>query len=379
VIDEAERTRRWRLVLGESAAESLASDLSKADLRIDAAIGALYDSERSGSLSKSAPHAVRWLGDIREYFPTSVVRVMQGDAFTRLGLQRMLLEPEMLEAAVPDVHLVATLLALRGVIPAKTRETARQVVRTVVGELERRLANPLREAVLGSLARSVRKRRPKHAEIDWDRTIRANLRHYQPDYRTIVPDRLIGFGRRSTSLRDVILCVDQSGSMASSVVHAGIFGAVLASLRAVDTKMVVFDTAVADLTADLSDPIELLFGTQLGGGTDINRAFAYCQTLVRRPADTVLVLISDLYEGGNREELVRRARALVASGVLVVALLALDDRGAPSFDAAIAAQFAELGIAAFACTPDLFPELMAAALNRRDLEAWASAHGIAHA
>ncbi len=375
--DVHERARRWRLVLGDAAEDEMDVTLSESDGRMDGALAALYDEERSASLGKSAPHAVRWLGDIREYFPLSVVRVMQGDAFVRLGLKQMLLEPEMLEAVVPDVHLVATLLSLGSVIPAKTRATAREVVRKVVDDLERRLANPLREAVLGSLARSVRKRRPKYAEIDWHRTIKANLRHYQPAYRSIVPDRLVGFGRRSSSLRDVILCVDQSGSMASSVVHAGIFGAVLASVRAIDTKMIVFDTAVVDLTAEMQDPVDLLFGVRLGGGTDINRAFAYCQTLVRRPADTVLVLISDLYEGGNREELVRRAATLVASGVLVVVLLALDDRGAPAYDANIAAQFAELGIAAFACTPDLFPELMAAALQRRDLGAWASEHEIA--
>jgi Mg-chelatase subunit ChlD len=291
----------------------------------------------------------------------------------------MLLEPEMLADLVPDVQLVATLLSLRSVIPAKTRDTARSVVRKVVEELERRLAAPLREAVTGSLARSTRKLRPRHAEIDWRRTIQANLRHYLHAYRTIVPERLIGFGRRSASLRDVVLCVDQSGSMASSVVHASIAGAVLASLRSVSTTMLVFDTAVVDLTAELHDPVDLLFGTQLGGGTDINRALAYAQTLVRRPADTILVLISDLYEGGNRDELVRRAAALAASGVLVVVLLALDDRGAPAYDAQIAAAFAGLGIAAFACTPDLFPELMAAAIGRRDLGAWASEHDLARA
>jgi Mg-chelatase subunit ChlD len=379
VSDANERARRWRLVLGEAAGTAMGVSLGESDARMDGALGALYDEDRNASLGKSSPHAVRWLGDIREYFPSPVVRVMQSDAFVRLGLKQMLLEREMLESVVPDVHLVATLLSLGNVIPAKTRATARMVVQKVVDDLERRLASRLREAVMGSLARSVRKRRPKFAEIDWHRTIRANLRHYQPKYRTVVPDRLIGFGRRSTSLRDVILCVDQSGSMASSVVHAGIFGAVLASLRAIETKMVVFDTAVVDLTAEMRDPVDLLFGVRLGGGTDINRAFAYCQTLVRRPVDTVLVLISDLYEGGNRDELVRRAATLVASGVLVVVLLALDDRGAPAYDATIAKQFAELGIAAFACTPDLFPELMAAALQRRDLGAWASEHEISRA
>jgi Mg-chelatase subunit ChlD len=301
---------------------------------------------------------------------------MQSDAFERLGLRQMLLEPEMLEGVVPDVHLVATLLALRGVIPAKTRDTARQVVRRVVDELERKLALPLRAAVRGSLDRAERNARPRHNEIDWNRTIRANLRHYQPAYHTIVPERRIGFGRKNASLRDVVLCIDQSGSMATSVVHAAVLGAVLASMRSLRTSMVVFDTAVVDLTAELDDPVDLLFATQLGGGTDINRALAYCRTLVTRPRDTVFVLVSDLYEGGNREEMLRRAAELAASGATVVALLALDDRGAPSFDAKVAAAFASFGIPSFACTPDAFPDLMAAALARRDLGAWAADRGI---
>jgi len=376
VSDASERARRWRLVLGGTEAGGISAALSSADMRIDEALSALYDGKRGAGLGASAPAAVRWLGDIREYFPSSVVQVMQADAFARLGLQRMLLEPEMLTAITPDVHLVATLLALRGVIPAKTRDTAHRVVQTVVDEVERRLRSALVAAVRGSLNRAARNRRPRYNEIDWPRTIAANLKHYQPAYRTIVPERRIGFARRAAALRDVILCVDQSGSMATSVVYAGILGAVLASLRALRTSMIVFDTAVVDLTEHLTDPIDLLFGTQLGGGTDINRALAYCQSLIHAPHETILVLITDLYEGGNREELLARAATLVRSGVTLIVLLALDDRGAPSFDAAIAAALATLGIPAFACTPDLFPDFLAAAIERRDITAWAAANDI---
>jgi hypothetical protein len=198
-------------------------------------------------------------------------------------------------------------------------ESARVVVRTVVAELLRRLADRTRAAVTGALDRSARTRRPRPADIDLARTIRANLQHFSPDLGTIVPERLIGHGRRRRSVqRDVILAVDQSGSMAESVVYAGLFGAVLASMPALQTRFVAFDTAVADLTDELGDPVELLFGTQLGGGTDINRAIAYCQSLVARPTETLLVLISDLYEGGSRADLLRRVGALVAAGVQVV-------------------------------------------------------------
>ena len=380
-----ERLRRWRLVLGGEQADGTGVTLGGADAAIDAALRALYDADkepgakardRRGGLGASAPNVARWLGDIRNYFPSPVVRIMQQDALERLDLKQMLLEPEMLEHVEPDVHLVANLLSLSGVMPNKTKDTARLVVRKVVEELQRKLADPLRQAITGSLNRAARNRRPRHNEIDWNRTIRANLRHYQPLYKTIIPETRIGYGHKRSSLREVILCVDQSGSMASSVVYSGIFGAVMASLPAVRTQMVVFDTAVVDLTDELQDPVDLLFGTQLGGGTDINRAMTYCQGLIRQPHETILILISDLFEGGNREEMLKRAAAMAASGVQMVALLALNDDGAPSYDHHNAAALTAIGAPAFACTPDQFPELMAAAIQRQDLAAWAAARGI---
>jgi Mg-chelatase subunit ChlD len=220
---------------------------------------------------------------------------------------------------------------------------------------------------------------PRSHEIDWDRTIRVNLKHYLPERGIVIPERLVGYGHRRASLRDIVLCVDQSGSMATSVVYSGIFGAVLASIPAVSTRMVVFDTSVVDLTDDLQDPVDLLFGTQLGGGTDINRALAYCQQIITRPSQTILVLITDLYEGGNAQEMLKRAAALVGSGVQLVCLLALSDDGTPSYHQAHAAALAGLGAPAFACTPDLFPDLMAAAIQRQDLALWAARHEIATA
>jgi predicted metal-dependent peptidase len=261
-------------------------------------------------------------------------------------------------------------------MPNKTKDTARLVVRKVVEELERKLANPLRQAITGSLNRAARNRRPRHHEIDWHRTIRANLKHYQPEYKTIVPETRIGYGRKRSSLRDIILCVDQSGSMATSVVYSGIFGAVMASLPALRTSVVVYDTNVVDLTAQLSDPVDLLFGTQLGGGNRTDLALTYCQQLVRQPHETILVLISDLIEGHTSAAMLKRLAELVSSGVQVIALLALDDEGTPPFDQANAAAMANIGIPSFACTPDLFPELMAAAINREDIATWAAARQI---
>jgi Mg-chelatase subunit ChlD len=226
--------------------------------------------------------------------------------------------------------------------------------------------------VRGALSKASRTSRPRPAEIDWDRTIRKNLRTYDPVRKTLVPERLVGYKHRRPGLKDVVLCVDQSGSMATSVVYAGLFAAVLASLQALKLKLVVFDTAVVDLSDLLSDPVDVLFGTQLGGGTDINAALAYCEGLISRPSDTVLVLISDLYEGGDAPAMLARAARLVAAGVQVIALLALSDDGAPGYDPKHAALFAGMGVPTFACTPDQFPGLMAAALQKQDLAQWAA-------
>ncbi|MFB7633850.1 VWA domain-containing protein [Streptomyces sp. NPDC056149] len=380
---EAERLRRWRLVLGGAGADGTGCALRGADAARDGALEALYGQRpqprpgrgardgggtRAAGLGASAPQVARWLGDIRRYFPSAVVQMMQRDAIDRLGLSTLLLEPEMLEAVEADVHLVGTLLSLSKVMPETTKETARAVVRRVVGQLEERLATRTRATLGGALDRAARIARPRHRAIDWGRTIRANLQHYLPEHRTVVPERLIGYGRAARSVRkEVVLCIDQSGSMAASVVFASVFGAVLASMRAIDTRLVVFDTAVVDLTDHLDDPVEVLFGTQLGGGTDINRALAYCQSRIQRPADTVVVLISDLYEGGIRGEMLRRVAAMKASGVEFVTLLALSDEGTPAYDREHAAALAALGAPAFACTPDHFPEVMAAALEKRPL------------
>lgn len=376
-MSDEERLRRWRLVLGGEGAEGTGVALAGADAGMDAALAALYrdgegegGSSRSAGLGGSAPKVARWLGDIRQYFPSTVVQVMQADAIERLNLTRLLVEPEMLEAVEPDVHLVGTLLSLNKVMPDKARATARLVVAKVVAELERRVAQRTRAAITGAVNRAARITRPRHRDIDWNRTIRANLKHYQAEHRTVVPERLIGYGRQTKSVqRDVVLCVDQSGSMAASVVYSGVFGAVLASMKSLRTSLVVFDTAVVDLTDQLHDPVEVLFGTQLGGGTDINRAIAYCQGLITRPRDSIFILISDLYEGGVRQEMLRRVATMTAAGVQVIVLLALSDEGQPSYDHSNAAALAAMGVPSFACTPDAFPDLMAAAIERRDLRA----------
>ncbi|MEL6235798.1 MAG: VWA domain-containing protein [Pseudomonadota bacterium] len=375
-----ERNRRWRLALGGDDA-----DLSQDDQRLSAALTALYNADDEqgkkgrGGLGRSAPRVAKWMGDVREFFPSAVVQIVQRDAFNRLGLKQMLMEPEFLAAMEADVNLVADLVTMRGIMPDKTKETARQVIAKVVAELMARLERQTAEALRGAVDKSKRSTRPRFADIDWPRTIRANLHNYQADYRTVVPERLIGFMRRQrriVDLDEVVLCVDQSGSMATSVIYASIFAAVMASLPVVQTKLVCFDTVILDLTEELADPVEVLFGVQLGGGTDINQAVAYCEDRIEKPTKSHLILITDLYEGGDAAQLLARIGRLVGLGVNVVVLLALTDAGRPSYDPVLAGKVADLGVPVFACTPDQFPDLMACALRREDIHQWAALRDI---
>ena len=369
---EEELLKRWRLILGGDKADGTGVTLSVEEQRIDHSLEAVYDSDRRGGLGSSAPKVSRWLGDIRELFPQTVVQVIQRDAIKRLDLTTLLTEKEMLETVVPDVHLVATLMSLSRVIPEKNKEMARQVVRQVVDELLRKLSAPTQQAVTGALNRSSRRRNPRYNEIDWKTTITKNLKNYQPQYKTIIPEIRIGYGRKRKAMKDIILCLDQSGSMGTSVIYSSIFGSVLASIPSVSTRIVVFDTAVVDLTDDLQDPVDLLFGVQLGGGTDIARALTYCQGVVTRPQDTVMVLVTDLYEGGDPREMRKKFVSLVNSGVQLIVLPALNDDGAPAYDKVHAEFLASIGVPTFACTPDKFPDLMAAALSKQDLTMWIS-------
>ncbi len=374
--ERGERARRWQMALG-AADDTM--PLDQQDLRISSALDALYGDDvgkkRGAGLGKSAPRVSKWLGDIREYFPTPVVQVIQKDAFEKLGLKEMMLQPEFLEGLEADVHLVADLVSLRSVMPEKTIDTARQVVARVVDQLMERLERKTAEAIRGSVDRSRRSFNPRFNDIDWFRTIQANLRHYQEDHKTVVPEKLIGFQRkkrRMVDLDEVTLCVDQSGSMATSVVYSSIFAAVMASLPVVKTRLVCFDTSIIDLTDDLADPVKVLFGVQLGGGTDINKAVAYCQERIEAPTKSHLILITDLCEGGDEAALVARIAELKGEGVNVITLLALSDEGRPYFDRKLAEKFATLGVPVFACTPDQFPDLMATALRREDVHDWAA-------
>lgn len=381
-LEKADRTTRWRLILGKNADESMqgghGGGLPGALGQLDGALALVYENaagtggegggKRGAGLGASSPKLARWLGDIRRFFPTDVVAVVQQDAIERKGLKQLLFEKELLAQVEPSIELAATLLEAKGLLPDETRETARMVVRQVVEQIRKRFEQSIRQSIRGALDRSRSTPFPSLSNFDARTTIRRNLRNWDAERGRLVVERPYFHARKHKQFEwQVIVCLDQSGSMAPSLVYGAVMASILASIPALKTHMVAFDTAVVDLTPVVEDPVEVLFGAQLGGGTDINRAVAYCSELITNPRKTLFILISDLCEGGNQHDLVQRVGELIQSSVKFVSLLALDDQGAPSFDHALAKTFRELGSPTFACSPGKLPELLEAAIRGDDL------------
>ncbi len=326
--------------------------------------------ERQFSMEGSRPNIPRWLGDIRRYFPQDVVAMLQRDAIERQGLKEMLMEPETLASLEKNVDLVATIVSLQKLLPEQTRETARQVVREIVEQLKKQFENEIRQSVMGALARNRHSPLPVYRNIDWKRTISRNLKNYDGDLKRMIPERFY-FWANEKKFREwqVIVCVDQSGSMASSVVYSSIMAAIFASLPVLRTHLVLFDTEVVDMTEQLKDPVDLLFASQLGGGNDGPKAAAYCAQLIEQPEKTILIYISDLYEGPLGPPLVKQFAALVERKVHCLCLLALDDTGRASYDHDIAQKMVNMGIPTLACTPNKLIELVGQVLRGQEVRA----------
>lgn len=383
---------RWRLALGPAAEQTssgfglagldaAASGLGVDPVRVkdlDGALSFVYDEgAKTGGAGRSRPYLPDWLAALRDFFSHDVVALVQKDAIERKGLTQLLFEPETLPFLERNVELVATLVAAKGMIPDRAREAARQIVREVVEDLRKQLEAETRTAILGAL------RRDRHSplrvlrNLDWQRTIRSNLRGWDRERRRLVPERLhFWANQRRHHEWDVALAVDQSGSMATSVVYSSIMAAIFASLDVLRTRLVFFDTEVVDATPLLTDPVELIFSSQLGGGTDIQRAVAYVQDrFIERPEKTIFVLITDLFEGGDRGPLLSRLRQLADARVKTLVLLALTDQGKPSYDHETAQQIGALGIPCFGCTPKLLVRVVERVMKGQDLAPLLAAEG----
>lgn len=375
-MEQNQNMTRWRLILGGDSKAFSNVDLNEQQSIMDAALAAIYDGDgqggggKQGGKGSSVPNLAKWLTDVRTFFPQDIVSVIQSDAIERKGLTKLLFEPETLKNVKPDISMVSTLMALKGQIPEKSKETARELVRSVVDEIMKRMEQDLRRAVTGALNKKNHSPISNFSAIDWKRTINRNLRNYDTDRKRLVPEKFYFFERNQRQ-KDwtVILDIDQSGSMADSIIYSSVMGSIFASMPALDTHVVAFDTEITDLTELCqNDPVDMLFGVQLGGGTDINKSVAYCQNLIENPRKTMFILISDLYEGGVRKGLLRRLNEMHEDGVKVITLLALSDKGKPDYDVNLAKDISKLGIACFACSPDRLPELVECAIKGLDLK-----------
>lgn len=377
-MDNPTRLRRWRLILGAESQERFSGmaggsnfSLSSQEDLMDQALATIYDRTEGsfgsgGGKGPSNPQITRWLGDVRTLFDKDLVKIIQGDAMERCGLRQLIFEPELLDNLEPDINLASTIMLLKEQIPKRSKESVRAFIRKIVEEINKLLEQDIRRAVSAAVNRRQHSPIPSAAALDHRLTIRRNLKNYDPDLGTIVPERFWFFDRTTATAANkwtVILDVDQSGSMGESVIYSSVLSCILASMASLRTRVVAFDTKIVDLTEKCDDPVELLYGFQLGGGTDIARSVAYCQQFIENPKKTLFFLITDLEEGGNRAALLRRLEEMRSDGVTVVVLLALAAGGRPYCDEQMAQRVVGLGIPCFACAPERLPELLERALR----------------
>lgn len=368
--------KRWRLALGRYADPALGDTrLDRGEQRADRALDYLYAREmerrglrrgkagQGGSLDPSQLTPLTWLGELRALFPQSVIETVQAHALDQLGMTELLSDPKLLESLEPNRALLTSLLAFKGAANPAVQDKIRAVARTVIEEVTRRLKPRVERALAGRPNRFRRSQQRSMQNFDWRATIRENLKHYDPQRGRIVAERLRFFGRSQRKLPwTIILCVDQSGSMLSSTIYAAVMAAILTGLPSLDVKLVVFDTAVVDLSSEAADPVAVLMAVQLGGGTDIAKAVGYCEQLVTQPTRTVFVLLSDFEEGGSPAKLLAAVRRLNAARVTLLGLAALTDDAAPQYDRAMAERLAGAGMKIAALTPDHFADWLGAVI-----------------
>lgn len=385
-MEDMERMKRWRLILGADSNKRFEDmnsggtfGLSEEQYLMDQALAAIYNRTGEGGFGQgggsgpSNPVITKWLGDVRSLFEPELVKIVQADAMERCGLKQLIFEPELLENIEPDVSLASTILLLKDQIPKRSKESVRAFIKKIVEQINKLLEADIRRAVTASVNKRMHSPIPSAAAMDFKLTIRRNLKNYNPELGTIVPEKFYFFDRTTMAASkkwNVILDIDQSGSMGESVIYSSIMSCILASMSSVKTHVVAFDTNIVDLTEKCDDPVDLLFGFQLGGGTNIERSVAYCEQFIDNPSKTLFFLITDLEEGGNRAGLLQRLKELKESGVTAVCLLAIADGGKPYYDAQMAERVSALGIPCFACNPEMLPALLERAFKGQDLEAF---------
>jgi hypothetical protein len=384
----SEEQRRWRLILGQPA-EDLSGGgngppwLDQRDQMMDRCLALVYgcagarpqngSGRGPGGRGPSMPHLPDWLDALRNAFPKQAVEVVQRDAVKREGFEQLLLDPECVQHIEPNVQMVAKLVQLANLVPDQAKGLARALVKRVVDQIQMRMRDKLERALRGPPDPIRRVRQGPTSLLDWRRTVRANLKNYQGQLGTVVPERVYYRERCGESKKrtpwEIIILVDQSGSMGTSLVYASVSASVLASLQAVSTRLLLFDTNVVDVSDRLKDPVDILFGAPLGGGTDIARAIAHAKRLVNDPQHTLFALITDLYDGSPPGLLVSELGSLKERGATVVTLLGMTDQSVPMYNPEVAAELVRMDIPAFCATPDRFADLIGRVLRGETISA----------
>ena len=370
---------RWRLVLGRFADQGLAGagQGPPSYARMERVLDYLYGREyanrgvrgdrgdgKQGSSDPSQLYLPDWIRELRELFPKDTVEVVEKHALDRYGMTELVTDADVLRKLEPNYELLKSVLTFRGMMHGEVLKVARQIIRKVVEDLRRKLAKDVRQVLWGRLSRRHRSRLKVAKNLDVRRTIRDNLKNYDRDKRRIVIERLHFFSRiEHHSPWHVIVAVDCSGSMVDSVIYSAVMAGIFKGLPSMKVSLVAFDTAVVDLSDQVDDPAELLMSVQLGGGTDIGGALGYCQTLVNQPHRTMLVLVTDFYEGGPPGAMLRAIRQLRESGVRVLGLAALDEKAEPVYDKEMAARCADAGAEVAALTPQRLAEWVGTVLK----------------
>jgi len=394
VADDLDRVAllRWRMVLGKFSERQLGAPggsdapMSGAGAggsahynRMDRALDFLYGREygkrgvrdrgrhsddRTGTPGASVLAIPDWLKDVRELFPRETVEVLERHALERYGMTELVTDADVLKKMEPSYELLKAVLSFRHLMAPKVLDVARTLVRQVVEDLRKRLALEVRQVLWGRVNRQRRSPLKVARNLDWRRTIRSNLRHYDRERKRLILHALSFFSRVEHHLPwHIIMAVDCSGSMMDSVIHSAVMAGIFKGLPAVRVSLVAFDTAVVDLTEQADDPTEVLMSVQLGGGTDIAGAVGYCETLVQSPTRTIVVVVTDFFEGGPPALLPGSIKRLREAGVRVLGLAALDAEANPTYDRQMAERCVAAGAEVAALTPRRLAEWMARVLS----------------
>jgi Mg-chelatase subunit ChlD len=375
---DAHTLARWRLVLGKSAEEHAITCAGDGQCeRIEQLVGFLFDeggssgggrtaggkrggSGRQGGKGGSQLTVPRWVDLVSELFPRQAKGVLERELVQRRGVAELLEQPDLLGKVEPNTELVKTLLTHKDLLNEETRVLARKVIDKVVQELKERLKVQVQAAITGALRRDRHSPRRVFRNLDMKTTLRRNLRNYDGESGKLLVDQLFFFAaERKQRPWHVIVTVDQSGSMLDSAIFSTVMASIFYEPPSVRTSLLLFDTNVVDLSGQVGQPVDVLLSIQLGGGTDITKALQYSQALVREPAQSSVVLITDFYEGRDERDLIHQVRTMAESGVRMIGLGALGYDARPEYNRSTAGKLRKVGMDVLVCPPEKLAECMA--------------------